>query len=134
MLTEDQISQFRTQGFLVLPDVIPPDTIAAVKREYSALLDRLFAGWAAEGRVTDAPGLTFWDKLSLSYKAGCDWFQPMDISLPGGEITAGTPMHFGPAIFDLVIEKRLLDIIESLIGPEITLNPIQHVRIKPPAP
>jgi ectoine hydroxylase-related dioxygenase (phytanoyl-CoA dioxygenase family) len=26
-----------------------------------------------------------------------------------------------------------LDVVESLIGPELTSNPIQHVRIKPPA-
>ena len=33
----------------------------------------------------------------------------------------------------MVTNPRLLDIVEQLIGPEITSNPIQHVRIKPPA-
>ncbi len=33
----------------------------------------------------------------------------------------------------MVTAPALLDIVESLIGPEITSNPIQHVRIKPPA-
>ena len=28
----------------------------------------------------------------------------------------------------------MLDIVEQLIGPEITSNPIQHVRLKPPVP
>ena len=42
-------------------------------------------------------------------------------------------MHFGPAVFDFVTHKRLLDLVEDLIGPEITSNPIQHIRIKPPA-
>ena len=134
MLTLGQIAEFEQQGFLVLPDIIPPEVIAAVKLEYAALLDDLFQGWVQEGRVKNSPGLTFWDKLNLSYSAGCDWFQPMDISLPGGEINHDTPMHFGPAIFNLVTEKRLLDLMETLLGPEITLNPIQHVRIKPPAP
>ena len=41
-------------------------------------------------------------------------------------------MHFGPAIFDMITCERLLDLAEDLIGPEITSNPIQHVRIKPP--
>jgi ectoine hydroxylase-related dioxygenase (phytanoyl-CoA dioxygenase family) len=57
----------------------------------------------------------------------------MDISLPGDRITSSTPMHFGPAVFDLITNDRLLDLVEDLIGPEITSNPIQHVRIKPPA-
>ena len=72
--------------------------------------------------------------MKISYAAKCDWFQPMDISLPGDRIYADTPMHFGPAIFDLVTDSRLLDLVEDLIGAEITSNPIQHIRIKPPAP
>lgn len=54
------------------------------------------------------------------------------ISLPGNGITADTPFHFGPATFDMVTNARILDVMECLIGPEITSNPIQHVRIKPP--
>ncbi len=74
----------------------------------------------------------FESKLRVAYAAGCDWFQPMDISLPGDRIHADTPMHFGPAVFDMITAPRLLDMVEDLIGPEITSNPIQHVRIKPP--
>ena len=77
--------------------------------------------------------LDFFAQLAACYDAGCDWFQPMDISLPGDRITADTPMYFGPAVFDLLTAPKLLDIVESLIGPEITSNPIQHVRLKPPA-
>ena len=43
-------------------------------------------------------------------------------------------MHFGPAVFDMLTYEPLLDLVEELIGPEITSNPIQHVRIKPPSP
>ncbi|MBV2359484.1 phytanoyl-CoA dioxygenase family protein [Thalassococcus sp. CAU 1522] len=133
MLTQDQIARFRTDGYLVVPGVIPPRVIDAIRVEYAALMDSLYANWQAQGLVPETRG-GFWDKLSRSYAAGCDWFQPMDISLPGDEIAADTPMHFGPAVFDLVIDDRLLDLIEALIGPEITSNPIQHVRIKPPSP
>jgi phytanoyl-CoA hydroxylase len=37
-------------------------------------------------------------------------------------------------VFDMITCPRLLDMVESLIGPEIVSNPIQHVRLKPPAP
>lgn len=134
MLSAAQVQQFQAQGYLVIEDVLPPSVIDAVKSEYATLLDGLYAGWQAEGRVPDGSDLDFWGKLSASYAAGCDWFQPMDISLPGDEIAPDCPMHFGPAIFDLVVHARLLDLIEALIGPEITSNPIQHVRIKPPTP
>ncbi|NCO22480.1 MAG: phytanoyl-CoA dioxygenase family protein [Rhodobacterales bacterium] len=131
MLTQQQISDYRRDGFLVVQDVLPADIMAAVRAEYAAVLDRLYDGWLAEGRVPAVLG--FEDRLVAAYRAGCDWFQPMDISLPGDRIAADTPMHFGPAVFDMLRAAPLLDIVEQLIGPEITSNPIQHVRIKPPA-
>lgn len=134
MLSDAQIRQFETQGYLVVPDVIPQDVLQGVRAEYAALMDRLYARWYAQGRVTTSPdALNFWGKLLEAYKAKCDWFQPMDISLPGDAIEPDTPFHFGPAVFDLLTAPQLLDLIEALIGPELTSNPIQHVRIKPPA-
>jgi phytanoyl-CoA hydroxylase len=134
MLDKDQITQFETYGVIVVEDVLDPATLAAIRAEYACLMDRLYAGWQAEGRVPDGADLDFWGKLLAAYQAGCDWFQPMDISLPGDKIHADTPFHFGPAVFNMVTHPRLLDIVEQLIGPEITSNPIQHVRIKPPSP
>ena len=135
MLTSAQKQFFDNEGYLVVEDVFDQRSVLdPVRAEYADLLDRLYAGWFAEGRVTTPPeGLNFHDKLLIAYRARCDWFQPLDISLPGDQIRIDTPFHFGPAIFDLVTAPRLLDLVEDLIGPEITSNPIQHVRIKPPA-
>ena len=135
MLNDEQIESFERDGFVVVEDVFDQQAVLdPVRAEYSELLDRLYDQWHREGKVDVAPeGLSFDDKLLIAYRNRCDWFQPFDISLPGDRITADTPMHFGPAIFDLVTHSRLLDLAESLIGPEITSNPIQHIRIKPPA-
>lgn len=133
MLSPDQVKQFNTQGYLVVENVLPTDLLDHVRAEYSELMDRLYAEWHAQGLVPDGSAMDFYEKLLVSYKAGCDWFQPMDISLPGGEIHADTPFHFGPAVFEMLTSRRLLDIVECLIGPELTSNPIQHVRLKPPA-
>ena len=132
-LTEAQVARFEADGVLVVPDLLPPPILDAVRAEYAGLLDTLYAGWHAQGRVPPPEGLDFWQKLLASYAAGCDWFQPMDISLPGEKIAPDTPFHFGPAVFDMITCPRLLDLVEDLIGPEITSNPIQHVRLKPPA-
>lgn len=133
MLTQTQIDHFETQGYLVVENVLDAARLQAVQAEYASLLDRLYANWQAQGLVPDATGQDFWQKLLTSYAAGCDWFQPMDISLPGDAITPDTPFHFGPAVFDMLTAPRLLDMVQDLIGPEITSNPIQHVRLKPPA-
>lgn len=132
MLTQSQRDFFDREGYLVVEGALAPRHLEALRTEYAALLDRLYSGWEAEGRVPPAAGQDFWEKLSTAYAAGCDWFQPMDCSLPGGEIAPHTPMHFGPALFDVITDDHLLDVVESLIGPEITSTPIQHIRIKPP--
>jgi ectoine hydroxylase-related dioxygenase (phytanoyl-CoA dioxygenase family) len=131
-LTEAQTRQFEEQGYLVVPNVLSDAVRLRVIAEYTELLDGLYARWQAEGRVPPTSG-DFFEKLLISYKAGCEWFQPMDISLPGSEIAADTPFHIGPAVFDMITDVGLLDLVEDLIGPEITSNPIQHVRLKPPS-
>lgn len=133
MLTQAQQEQFARDGYVVVEDVIDDATRTAVMSEYATLMDRLYDQWHAEGKVpAPRPGMGFFDKLDVVYRAGFDWYQPLDISLPHAGITDETPMHHGPAVFDMATHPRILDIAECVLGPEITSNPIQHVRIKPP--
>ena len=133
MLSQQQITSFHNQGFLVVENMIDAKSIGAVKAEYKAVMDSLYHDWADAGMVPPAtPDMSFWDKLSECYKGDFDWYQPLDISLPHSGITNDTPMHIGPAVFDIVTHNNILDVVEQLIGSEITSNPIQHVRIKPP--
>lgn len=125
MLTPKQIAHFETKGFIVVDDVLDHEILARVQDEYRCKLAQLCDVWGITGS-------SFEDLLINAYAAGHDWFQPLDISLPGDRILADTPFHIGPAVFDMMTAPRLLDMVEQLIGPEITSNPIQHVRIKPP--
>ena len=134
MLNRDQLQSFRDNGYLTVEGLIDPATLEAVKEEYRPLLDRLYRDWFRQGLVDTVPdGLSFWDRLIACSRSELDWFQHFDISLPHDGIRENTPMHFGPAVFDMVTHRNILDLVEQLIGPEITSNPIQHVRIKPPA-
>ena len=136
MLSPSQIDQFNRDGYLVVEDVFSQQNrLDPVRAEYQALLSELISDWVSAGRMDSLPaGADFYTQLKLAYQAGCDWFQPLDISLPGDRITSQTPMHFGPAVFDMLTDSGLLDCVECLLGPELTSNPIQHVRLKPPAP
>lgn len=126
MLTQAQIAKFHTEGVLVVEDILDQALIGRLWAEYAEILEGLMAGWGRESSGDFAADLI------KAYRDGLDWFQPMDISLPGDRIEPDTPMHFGSAVFDMVTAPRVLDLVEDLIGPEITSNPIQHVRIKPP--
>lgn len=133
MLTPEQTEQFQSNGFIVVDDLLSQTALNAVRQEYSNLMDQHYSVWASEGKVPSLPAnATFWEKLEQCYRGGFDWYQPFDICLPHSGISEETPMHFGPAVFDMATHPRILDAVEQLIGPEISSNPIQHVRIKPP--
>ena len=134
MLTQEQLNSFDREGYLVVEDLLDlTRDIEPVAAEYEALLTTLCRRWVDEGRLSDAfEHLPFEQRLVEVYRAGCTYTQPLDISLPGGAIAPDTPIHLGPAVFDLLRSPRLLDAVESFIGGEIYSNPIQHVRIKPP--
>ena len=133
MLDRDQLQSFRENGYLAVDGLVDAATLVNVKKEYSSLLDQLYGDWFQQGLVSAAPnGLSFWEKLTACCMSGFDWFQHFDISLPHDGIREDTPMHFGPAVFGLITNSGILNVVEQLIGPEITSNPIQHVRIKPP--
>ena len=133
MLIQQQIDQFNRDGYLVVEDLISSEVRNAVVAEYADRMDLIYAEWRLSGQVPElAPDSTFWDKLDAAVQAKIEWYQPFDISLPADGITAKTPMHFGPAVFDMITSDRILNTVECLFGSEITSNPIQHVRIKPP--
>jgi phytanoyl-CoA hydroxylase len=133
MLSQAQIDKFNHEGYLVVEDLISEPIRVAVQAEYYELMEVLYSEWRRRGQVPEiSHGANFWDKLDAAVQAGIEWYQPFDISLPADGITAETPMHFGPAVFDMITNDRILDTVECLLGSEITSNPIQHVRIKPP--
>ena len=134
MLSNDDLKSFHENGYIVVQDVLNKEEIIdPLKKEYSDLLDQLIQTWISEGKMPPPhDGSNFYEKLLLAYSSSCDWFQPMDISLPGDQIKVDTPMHLSSAIFNLLTCPAILNIVEQLIGPEITSNPIQHIRLKPP--
>ena len=135
VLRQEQIDFFQENGYLVVENLLDDkDVLAPIRGEYAQLMENLWESWRQQGQLPDPHGAkSFSERIIYANRAGLEYFQPMDISLPPGDITPDTPFHAGPAVFNMIINARLLDVVESLIGPEITSNPIQHVRIKPPA-
>ncbi len=135
VITQSQMEQFETEGYLVVEGLLDRELdIQPVLDEYAALLDTLANMWYTAGKLADPySDLPFGERLTrIISESGQMYYQHMDISLPQEGVTAATPMHLGPAVFDLLRSPRLLDAVEDFIGPEIYSNPVQHVRIKPP--
>lgn len=120
-------------GYVVAEDILDEATLRAIEDDYAAALDALVAEQVAAGKLSSTyADLPFGQRLTQVIGEGVNWSQHFDISLPQGGITPDMPIHTTEAMFNVLTHPRLLDAAEAFVGPEVTSNPIQHVRIKPP--
>ena len=135
-LSIDQINRFEEDGYLIVPDCLTEDELAAIEIEYREIVERVTADMVARGLMTPIGGNTFAERYVEALGQVDDMYtlyQHLDICLPLIEdLDQSHTMNAGPAVFRLLTSPRLLDIAESLIGPEIYSNPVQHARLKPP--
>src|SRR5262245_51152526 len=134
-LTREQMKRFEEEGYLVIEGLLDPERdLDPVINEYAGVLDRLAGELHAMGKVSSKYSeLPFSKRLINVYaESGEVHAQYFDFSLPQAGVKPDTPFWTGPAVFSLLRHPKLLDVIESLIGPEIYSNPVQHVRLKPP--
>lgn len=127
---------FDEDGYLVMRGLLDPlGDLTPLIEEYTEVLDRAAAALLAKGKIaSDHADLPFGRRAArIIDESNGDLHKYLDISLPQKGVTSDTPMHHGPAVFNLLRNPKLLDAVEHFIGPEITSNPTQHVRIKPPA-
>jgi len=124
------------QGYLVVEDVFDPNTaLQPLYDEYADLLDQVARELYAEGRIASTySDLPFGQRLiQVTRENGDSLSQRFDISLPlRGGLSTDTPIHLGPAVFDVLTDSSLLDLVEEFVGPEIICNPVQHFRAKLP--
>ncbi len=53
-------------------------------------------------------------------------------SINGPVDPASYHLHAGPTVFGLLRHRKVLDLVECLIGEEISSSPVQQMRMKPP--
>lgn len=121
-LSTDQIDQFQADGYLLLENVLPLSALAPIIQEYADYIDRRAAELLAEGRISQSfADESFERRLACICQEDAELYRELDI------------MHLrGQASFEFLRNPLLLDIVESLVGPEITCSPIQHIRPKLP--
>jgi len=126
-------TRFEADGYVVVDGLLDTGRLAAVREEYAERLRSCCRNWVDQSLLpASVCAESFDEQLLAVMDAGLDYFQPLDISLPIADFPPDVPMHTSRAVFEIMRHARVLDAVEALIGPEITSNPIQHVRIKPP--
>lgn len=121
-LTAEQIEEFQTRGVLIAKNALTHEDLQPVIDEICEFIDRRALELKEEGKIEDLcknePFETRYGRLFAQCR----------------EIGNGLDImnYRGKAVFDFLHNKNLLDVIGSLIGPEIVCNPIQHLRPTPP--
>ena len=122
-LSPEQVAQFAEDGYLLLRGALTDadlDPIIAEYEEYIGLrAEELLAAGDISALYADEP----FDRRLISICREDDAiYKELDIMRLRGR-----------ASFEFLRNDRLLDLVESLVGPEITCSPIQHTRAKLPA-
>lgn len=123
-LSPQQVGAFQDEGVLVAENVVTEEDLAPVIAEYQDWIDRRARELQGVGKIQD-----------LHQEAGFEHRTAL-LYAQSPEIVSGMDIMFmrGTAMFEFLRNRNLLDAVESLLGTgEISCNPIQHVRAKPPA-
>ena len=136
MLSNEQVGVFRTQGFLLINDVLDEGDLVPVRREYEEVLDVAASELVARGHLSRTYSeLAFADRYTAIVTECPEVFYYLGISLPLDYEALDehwVRLHTGPAFFRLITNPKVLDIVEAVIGSEVAINPIQQTRMKPP--
>jgi hypothetical protein len=136
-LAAGQIASFRREGFLVVQDVLPDSLLKTVEDDYVRELDTLAASLHESGILSsDYREIPFSEKYVRILNEYPQVYNYLGISLPLVKEASFMPtaarVHASSAVLGMLTHPAILDIVESIIGPEILSNPTQHTRIKPP--
>jgi len=128
------VDSFKKNGYAVVPGVFRNEDITPVFDEYAEILDQLISTLYKSGELTKIyDNLSFLDRMSqFISETGSRFHKNFESRFPYEVVGKNTPIHLGPAIFNLMRNTKLNDAIEIFIGPEISSNPVNTLRLKPP--
>jgi phytanoyl-CoA hydroxylase len=122
-LSQSQIDQFNTEGYLVVRDALSADDLDPVIHEYEAHIDKRAHELYATGKLSQLyEQEPFERRLALICRENTEIYPELDVYILRGK-----------ASFAFLRNENLLNIVESLVGPEILCSPIQHIRPKLPS-
>ena len=125
---------FDAYGYIVLEGVLAEHDLAPVRTECEEVLDRLSHEWHRNGELSSPfADLEFALRLiAVVRETGVRYNDYLNIKIPPNIESEEAPIHTGPEVFKLLVDKRLLAAVEHFIGPEIYSSPVQNVRFKVP--
>ena len=124
-LDDPQVEFFRREGYLMVPDVFAAADLEPLRDEFTEVIHQTALELQAAGKLSrlyeEEP---FERRLSRIYAETDEILGPI--------VGRGGGGYSGPALFAVITHPRLLEVVESLIGPEIVASSVYRVRPKIP--
>ena len=135
-LSSEQLTHFTNHGFWRFQTSWP-------RRTWHRLRPNTTLSWVgqppscnAKGRISHPyDSLDFEERYFAVLAEYPALYEYLSISLPllnDGVDESTYRCHMGPALFAVLRHSKILDMVESVLGGEVTSNPIQQIRLKPP--
>ena len=123
--------KFDKQGYLIVRNVLDfKFDLKPVLNDIEFLMNRLVYKFVSKKKCSIIFKYNFWEKYTFLSKLNIkDFDQYFNIRLPKENIKKKSDFFTSQAVWNLIKNKNILDIIEKLIGPEIFSNPVQNSRI-----
>ena len=136
-LESEQIGQFNEDGFLIIPDVLSESFLNDIEDDYDVLLNQTARHLHEQGHTASRyDGMPFAERYIKVINEYPPAYNQLGISLPLVKDASFMPgdarVHASSTMLAMLTHPNILDVVESIIGPEILSNPVQHTRIKPP--
>ncbi|MYA76564.1 MAG: phytanoyl-CoA dioxygenase family protein [Gemmatimonadetes bacterium] len=121
-LTQNQLRHFMDEGYVIVEGALTSDDLDPVIAGIEDFVDERASELHREGRIAELhENESFERRLALITRENTAIYDDIDIMNMRAE-----------AVFRFLGNGRMLDLVESLVGPEITCSPIQHLRAKLP--
>ena len=124
-LATELVDEYDEQGYLVLPALLDSHDLAPVRAAMTMKVDLIADQLLAAGRINDPlAGEPFETRLARLFEG-----------LSAEDFVTFTGQSWRDRFtgyFELMSNPKILDVVESLIGPEIFANPVYNVRPKVP--
>ena len=121
-LSQNQLIHFQHEGYVIIENALTSNDLDPAIEGINRFIDEKARALYQENLISDLyKNEPFDHRLALITGENTSIYDQIDI------------MHMrSEALFHFLGNTRLLDLVETIVGPEITCNPIQHLRAKLP--
>jgi hypothetical protein len=121
-LSKDQLKQYHADGFLIVDDVFTNQELEPLQEEISSLVDDLARRLQRAGKISSLhEDKGFYHRLTA-----------LEQDFPGSAVLILIGGILKPQMAALWSSPTLLDMIEQILGPEISGHPVWNLRSKTP--